>query len=321
MPISWPMPSKAPFPSPTKISRSSWATTVQKMGRMRLPRTSPDVTRNVCQVLPRGINRGVEGILSNGSRTLKACRGEFIAFLEGDDLFLPGKITRQVDWMLAHPETVLCGHEVEIFDSATRAILGACSDRRALSAGVGAADIIRRGVPFCTPSIMVRGSRVPVYGFDPRLMMVGDWKLWIDVVGEDGRYGFLPDVLARYRRHSAGITTMSERAARVHRVSFTDLLVTIASVEASIPAFVADCQSALGRIFSAEALWLLEAGEAKLARTYLRRAFWTADMPIRAKAALWFAVSLLPRSLVTRVIRTRASAAAPAPRSSPADAS
>ena len=55
------------------------------------------------------------GITGNSNRGLSLCKGKYIAFQGGDDVFLPGKISAQVDWMEERDSRVLCGHQVEVF--------------------------------------------------------------------------------------------------------------------------------------------------------------------------------------------------------------
>lgn len=255
------------------------------------------------RALPPAVNRGVDGIVDNANRALAECDGDLVAFLEGDDLFLPGKIGRQVAWFDEHPDAALCGHDVEIFDSTSGRTLGLCSDRRPLAGGVGPGEVIRHGVPFCTASIMVRRRALPAAGFDSRLRMVLDWKLWIDVLTPDRAYGYIPGIYARYRRHATGVTSQSARALSVHATSFADLLAAIAGVEAASPDRLRDCAYARGRLFSAEALWHLERGNSREARRYLRRAMVAPNGRVRARAPFWWALSFLPTAAVQRVIR------------------
>ncbi|HEY3277983.1 MAG TPA: glycosyltransferase, partial [Syntrophorhabdaceae bacterium] len=55
------------------------------------------------------------GMHRNMDLVLKTCRGEYVAFLEGDDYWVsPRKLQKQVDLLDAHPECVLCAHNVSI---------------------------------------------------------------------------------------------------------------------------------------------------------------------------------------------------------------
>lgn len=146
------------------------------------------------------------GITGNSNKALSLCSGEFVAFMGGDDVLLPGKITQQVNWFLQDAKRVLCGHDVYWIDE-NGELLGICSSNLVpLASGQGAEGFISKGTPFSATSVMVRRSRIPAYGFHSWLPVVSDWKLWIDVISEDGLYGYVPGVLAQYRRHSGNIT-------------------------------------------------------------------------------------------------------------------
>jgi hypothetical protein len=80
------------------------------------------------------------------------------------------------------------------------------SDLVPLNAGHGASGFIRHGTPYTAASVMVRRTRIPAYGFHPSLPVVSDWKLWIDVIGTDGEYGYISGIWAKYRRHRDNVT-------------------------------------------------------------------------------------------------------------------
>ncbi|HTW93005.1 MAG TPA: glycosyltransferase [bacterium] len=69
-------------------------------------RQHPDKIRLVLSETNIGGNR-------NGLRTYSACRGEYTAFLEGDDYWTsPHKLQRQVDFLEQNPKFAICGHWV-----------------------------------------------------------------------------------------------------------------------------------------------------------------------------------------------------------------
>lgn len=146
------------------------------------------------------------GITANSNVGLQHCRGELIAFMGGDDVLLPGKVVQQVAWFSGDAKRVLCGHDVVWID-ADGAMLGVrTSDLVPLHEGQGAAGFIRHGTPYAAASVMVRRTCIPSYGFHPSLPVVSDWKLWIDVIGTHGVYGYIPGIWAYYRRHRGNVT-------------------------------------------------------------------------------------------------------------------
>jgi glycosyltransferase involved in cell wall biosynthesis len=146
------------------------------------------------------------GITKNCNAALRRCKGELIAFIGGDDLFHPEKISQQVNWFSKNQDAVMCGHNIDIIDTHGNLIKSRFGRTGKFKNGVGAKKIIRYGIPFASISIMIKRNRIPSYGFHPFILSVSDWKMWIDVVGINGRYGFIDMSLAKYRRHPNNVT-------------------------------------------------------------------------------------------------------------------
>lgn len=154
------------------------------------------------------------GITGNSNEVLRRCKGKYIAFMGGDDLFLPDKIEKQVAVMEADESVVLCFHNVEVFDLASNVSKGNFYSVQASSpVYYKARDILQLVVSelniLAAMSVVVRRDAIPATGFESRVPVVSDWMMWIDVLAnaeETAQVVFLPQVLTRYGRHDGNIT-------------------------------------------------------------------------------------------------------------------
>jgi len=100
----------------------------------------------------------------NFVRTLQACRGQYIAMLEGDDYWTdPLKLQKQVDFLDNHPECAICFHNVEVLaeDSQENHLFF----RRELK-------------PIYTFDDLVRGSFFPTGSTVFRAGLIGEFPEW-----------------------------------------------------------------------------------------------------------------------------------------------
>lgn len=142
----------------------------------------------------------------NRIQSLLLARGELVTYLDGDDIFLPGKIQRQVDFMQTHPDCTLCYHNVEVFESTTGERIYDWKNRF----GSGDGDVkklVRYGNYLCTLSIMFRRECLSELPFYEQVRVGQDWIILIHILmNGSGKYGYIDEVLARYRRHAANLT-------------------------------------------------------------------------------------------------------------------
>lgn len=142
------------------------------------------------------------GITKNSNSVLKECKGKYLFFLAGDDLMLPGKIQKQVEFMEKNPQCSISYHSLEVFDSDTNSTIFYSYAKRT---GIHK-DIIKYGPFFGACSAVVKMNDLPKIGFDTRLPIVSDWILYIDTLANGGTVEYIDEVLGRYRRHSGNIT-------------------------------------------------------------------------------------------------------------------
>jgi glycosyltransferase involved in cell wall biosynthesis len=147
--------------------------------------------------------------LKQGVGVLSACRGQYIAMCEGDDYWTdPLKLQKQVDFLETHPECAICFHNVISFsENGTDRPFARVPEGQKLISTLE--DILVTDfIPTC--STMFRNhlfSDFPDWYY--RLPM-GDWSLHV-LNAQHGRIGYIPEVMAAYRRHTGGIWSMQPR--------------------------------------------------------------------------------------------------------------
>jgi glycosyltransferase involved in cell wall biosynthesis len=144
-----------------------------------------------------------QGITKNSNSVLKKCKGKYIAWMGGDDLMLPEKIRKQVEFMEKNLNCTICYHNLEVFDSDTGKILSYFNDEKNIYEG-NIKTTIKYGTFNGACSSMVRRDKSAV--FDETLPVASDWLYWIDTLANGGEIRYIDEVLGRYRRHHNNVT-------------------------------------------------------------------------------------------------------------------
>lgn len=151
-----------------------------------------------------------QGITKNSNAAHFACSGKYVAWIGGDDLMLLGKISKQVEFMEKNLDCTICYHDLDVFDSETGKALYNFSEKNKPREGT-VSVIIKNGVFNGACSTMVRSSSVPRQGYNELLPVASDWCYWIDTLAKGGEIRFIPEVLARYRRHPKNVTAIKDK--------------------------------------------------------------------------------------------------------------
>jgi glycosyltransferase involved in cell wall biosynthesis len=165
------------------------------------------------RVLPNEQN---VGITRNYQRGFAACRGEYVAVLEGDDFWIsPTKLKSLVAFLDQHPDCAFCFHRFLIHDEASSRFsahppfeIG--TEFALFTAAQLASDNFIGNFSACVY------RRELIDRLDPALfeMKIYDWMLNI-MVAQAGMIGYLPSIMSIYRAHSSGAwsgKTLAEHA-------------------------------------------------------------------------------------------------------------
>ena len=160
------------------------------------------------------LSQSNEGITANCNKIIKECTGEYIAWLGGDDIWMPGKLLKQVSLMEDNPQASLCVSKVEWFDSKTNKTMSIYPHG---DFNVKNMNIIDTAYYIgCNgSSYMFRRNAIPQYGFEPSISMVSDWLFVIETL-RNGSPVFINEALARYRRHGESMSNFPDLIFKEH---------------------------------------------------------------------------------------------------------
>lgn len=143
------------------------------------------------------------GYIANFDLTMQSCLGDYIAIFDGDDIMIPEKLIRQVEYLDNNPDCALVGHKARAFHSKTGKTLRIIAPpKRKNKYTIN--DLIYYGSFFANSSKMFRKSAYPEEGIDTRVKKIADWYITIEIA-KKGKIGFIDEVLVEYRVHDSSI--------------------------------------------------------------------------------------------------------------------
>jgi len=209
------------------------------------------------------------GITGNCNEVLKHCTGKYIAFHAGDDVFLAEKIRKQVETMENNKNSVICYHDIEVFESKTGDILRYWnSGGNAISPEIGDAKkmsalLVERFASFWgAQSVMIRKEKLGKDAkYDERLPRLSELSFWLNLLANsEGEVIYISEVLGRYRKHETNITKQDNKG---------EYFIFLSIVDNEYPGLLSAARKARGYLYYELGVRNIFKGNASIGRSYL----------------------------------------------------
>lgn len=158
----------------------------------------PDIIRPLLHPHNLGVN-------ANMASFYPEIRGNYVFWFSGDDLFAAGKISKQMALMQANPDYLFCYHDVEVFRE--QEIL-----YELVPHGMPAPNqaglvrlLLEQGCVIGTLSLMINWRHARRVKHRDVASLSTDWLFVLDLAAS-GQAGYIPETLARYRRHNTNLS-------------------------------------------------------------------------------------------------------------------
>jgi glycosyltransferase involved in cell wall biosynthesis len=195
----------------------------------------------------KALPTNVGGSIALNSSILR-CRGLYVAVLNSDDIFLPGKLERQVRYLDAHPEIgALFGYPQFIDECGIRlapgdTFYGNMFDVANRTRAQWLRHFFFQGNALCHPSVLIRRKCYDAVGFyNPALAQLPDLEMWVRLLHRFDIH-VLPEPLVGFRILEGDRNASAGRPDAIARVQWEWLHV--------LPHYLTLDKALLARVFT-----------------------------------------------------------------------
>ena len=161
----------------------------------------------------RYVYQSNQGASAARNVALSIASGEFIAYLDADDLWIADKLSRQVEYMDDHPACGFLHTEVSVIDEQNKVLHTRFNyeTNRPVPQGLCIRELLLRS-HIQTLTVLERRTAFDDAGmFDLRLPVAQDYLHWLGVVLRGYEVGYLAEPLGQYRWRAGSLMSSQRR--------------------------------------------------------------------------------------------------------------
>lgn len=162
-------------------------------------------------------NIGLARTLNKG---LQLAKGKYIARMDADDISMPTRLAKQIQYMESNPDCVVCGTKYKIMGKPWKRIDNICVDSDSAKAQLVLSTC------FGHPTVMIRKEVLDLNGlkYDIAYDNAEDYKIWADLSWYGSFYN-IPENLLEYRLNYGGVSkTKTENQLNLAKQIRRDLI-------------------------------------------------------------------------------------------------
>lgn len=144
-----------------------------------------------------------KGVAHARSIALEKAKGKYIAIMDSDDISLPDRLHKQIEFLETHEDVVVCGTWFKQFGDKNNEVKRDFDDNEYYRCCL----LFGNAPTMLDPSTMIRKSTLIDNNllYDPRLRKALDYKLWVQMT-KIGRCVNITEILVHYRVHKNQIS-------------------------------------------------------------------------------------------------------------------
>lgn len=169
------------------------------------------------------------GVCRTIRRLLELSRGEYLAYVDGDDLAMPGKLQALANYLDENPSCGFVYHEAEVFDSDTNQIISLFSrdyyNAKYIPSRAKPEHLVLYGLFFNTSSCCFRRHSRMIEAVNTNCSVVNDYSWHIlNSMYLEGGIDFIPHIYGRYRVHKNSICGSIRSSQERRQLALDDML-------------------------------------------------------------------------------------------------
>lgn len=157
----------------------------------------------------RLISRENRNLVATLNEIIDLARGKWIARMDQDDIALPQRFKRQLQW-IEKTDVDICGSWVKLFGATRQRIL-----KHAITDAAIKMEMLF-GTPFAHPTVMMKRELIKNLRYDKAWENCEDYDLWERAARAGLKMTNVPEVLLLYRQHSTQISSNAALYQQLH---------------------------------------------------------------------------------------------------------